>query len=130
MRLSGYESALSRFGMELDPDYLSYEDYNVGAAWDFVSGLIASGRPVDSVIAFDDVMAADLAERLANEGRGDVLVAGFGNFPNLASRVAITIDPHYEEIGYASVSMLAGMIDGERPQRTKFYHKTALVERA
>jgi DNA-binding LacI/PurR family transcriptional regulator len=130
MRLSGYECALSRFGLESDPDYISCEDYNGDAAWEFVRGLLASGRPVDSVIAFDDVMAANLAERLAAEGRGDVLVAGFGNLPSLASGVAITSDPHYKEIGYASVSMLACMIDGERPQRTKFYHKATLVERA
>ncbi|MFA6666525.1 MAG: GntR family transcriptional regulator [Armatimonadota bacterium] len=129
MRLAGHRCALSHFGMEANPAYISYEDYNMDAAWEFVQGLLASGRPVDSVIAFDDVMAAGLQERLALDKRGGVLVAGFGNLPEYQDRVAVTIDPHYKEIGYASVSMLARMIDGERPQRTKFYHKSELVVR-
>ena len=127
--LSGYKVALNKHGIDFDPAYVCYEDYNQESSINFLKSMFEKGLNIDSVIGFDDVMAARIHDYLISEGRKDVLIAGFGNLDEYKNKVTITVEVSYKEIGYNSAMMLFDMINGVKPKQTKYYYEPSLIER-
>ena len=127
--MAGYKLALLHHGISVDEQYVSFEDYDSDAAVAFVENLVECGNPVDSIISFDDIMAAKLHDYMVSRGRKDVLIAGFGNIDEFKDKVAITADLRLQEIGVNIATTLHDIINGNKPAQTKHYYESIIIER-
>ncbi len=129
LRVFGYKPALAKHGLAYRSEYTAYEDYDIDHAIQIVQDILDSGKPLDAVVAYDDMMGGSIRDFLVSRGREDILIAGFGNLPGFEDKVTITTDERLEEMGYNSLKTLFGIMNGEKPERTKFCYDPILIER-
>jgi DNA-binding LacI/PurR family transcriptional regulator len=125
----GYKLAFAKHGLEPSSDRIYYEDYDHNHAIQIVKQVLDSGKQLDAVVAYDDMMGGDIHDFLESIGREDILVAGFGNYSSFEEKVTITADERLREMGYNAMKTLSGMMSGEKPERTKFCYDAILIER-
>jgi len=125
----GHKLALDKHGLEVDPEYIVYEDYDSDNAVRILESMLDKKMEIDAVVAFDDMMGAVIHDFLVSKGREDILVAGFGNYNGFEEKVKITTDGRLFELGYGSIETLYDMINGINPERTKVNYDSILIER-
>ena len=129
LKFFGYKLAMAEHGRSPDFDYIVYEDYNIDRAIEIVAGMLDSGKELDSVLAFDDMMGGAIRDYLVSRGREDILIAGLGNYDGFEDKVTITSDETLHDIGFNSMKTLFDMMNGIKLEKTKFYYDSILIER-
>jgi LacI family repressor for deo operon, udp, cdd, tsx, nupC, and nupG len=136
-RLRGYQEALEKAGIELDPKLvIQLPEINYDMAVSAVAQLLGmSGEnPPDAVFCASDVFAAasiKAAGRLGFSVPGKLIVAGFDNIEiaSMASPTITTIDQPRFQIGFSGTELLAERIANPFAPSRGILLETSLVVR-
>jgi DNA-binding LacI/PurR family transcriptional regulator len=136
LRREGYELALQRAGLTLDPALVrtaASTDYEAGSQ--AASGLLALYDPPTAVFAVSDTLAIGAIKALRRGGRrvpDDVAVVGFDDLPLSAvfEPALTTIAQPMRQLGAAAAEMLLQRLGGERPAARTLAHTIVIRDSA
>lgn len=119
-RVEGATAALASAGLELVGGASLFGQWSEGWGRQCTDMLLKSGRPLDAIIAGNDLVARGVLDQLRESGRAvpeDVAVVGFDNWDvmSAASRPPMTsIDMNLGELGRTVARELFSAIEGEK----------------
>ncbi len=119
-RVLGYRRALEDAGVPVDPRLvLPARDGDPRAGAAAVAALLATGAPVDAVLALDDALAVGALHALADGGLrvpDDVAVMGLGDLaPGWARPALSSVDLGLDDVARTAVAMLLERVGGAGP---------------
>lgn len=133
-RGSGFMAACNKYRVEGNIINVTFEDYRLKKAEDFLNRLLDENPEVDGVFASDDIMAAELLRVCARRGikvPKEMKIVGFddtGGIAELASPAVTTIRQPVREMAWNAVGFINQMFhDHPVPVRTVL--PVELVER-
>jgi LacI family repressor for deo operon, udp, cdd, tsx, nupC, and nupG len=135
-RRAGYEAALQRAGLELDPQLVRVArgtDYSFGM--EAAGALLALEAPPSAVFAVSDTLAIGAIKAFRRAGRRvpeDIAVVGFDNIPlsQMFEPALTTIAQPMFELGAAAATMLLERLAGGTPQSRTLQHALVVRESA
>ena len=118
LREEGYQSALSKAGIALDPQLVYQGDFSEQSGIEAVLRLLALTDPPTAIFAASDAMAQGVMDAIGQRGLRipeDVSVIGFDDIPSAATtRPPLTTLRHpFEAMAHATVQELMRHIRGE-----------------
>lgn len=136
LRREGYELALTRAGIPVDPALIriaSSTDYEAGSQ--AASGLLALFDPPTAVFAVSDTLAIGAIKALRRGGRRvpeDVAVVGFDDLPVSAvfEPALTTIAQPMRQLGAVAAEMLLNRLAGQRPGSRTLAHTIVIRDSA
>ncbi len=136
LRREGYELALKRAGLPVDPALTrtaTSTDYEAGSQ--AASGLLALYDPPSAVFAVSDTLAIGAIKALRRGGRRvpeDVAVVGFDDLPLSAvfEPALTTIAQPMRQLGAEAAEMLLQRLAGERPAPRTLMHSIVIRDSA
>jgi LacI family transcriptional regulator, repressor for deo operon, udp, cdd, tsx, nupC, and nupG len=136
LRREGYEAALKRAGLAVDPVLVrvaSSTDYEAGSQ--AASGLLALYDPPTAMFAVSDTLAIGAIKALRRGGRRvpeDIAVVGFDDLPLSAvfEPALTTISQPMRELGATAAEMLLQRLAGERPLSRTLTHTIVIRDSA
>lgn len=135
-RHAGYEQALRRAGIELDPQLVRIArgtDYSFGM--EAAGALLALESPPDALFAVSDTLAIGAIKAFRRAGRrvpDDIAVVGFDNIPlsQVFEPALTTIAQPMFELGAAAAELLLEQLAGGLPQSRTLQHALVVRESA
>jgi DNA-binding LacI/PurR family transcriptional regulator len=135
-RHAGYETALRRAGIALDPQLVRVArgtDYGFGM--EAAGALVALESPPSAVFAVSDTLAIGAIKALRRAGRRvpeDIAVVGFDNIPlsQVFEPALTTIAQPMFELGAAAAKLLLERLAGGNPQSRTLQHSLVVRESA
>jgi DNA-binding LacI/PurR family transcriptional regulator len=135
-RHAGYEAALKRAGLPLDPQLVRVArgtDYSFGM--EAAGALLALEAPPSAVFAVSDTLAIGAIKAFRRAGRRvpeDIAVVGFDNIPlsQMFEPALTTIAQPMFELGAAAARMLLERLAGGHPQSRTLQHALVVRESA
>lgn len=135
-RHAGYEAALKRAGLPLDPQLVRVArgtDYSFGM--EAAGALLALEAPPTAVFAVSDTLAIGAIKAFRRAGRRvpeDIAVVGFDNIPlsQMFEPALTTIAQPMFELGAAAARMLLERLAGGNPQSRTLQHALVVRESA
>jgi LacI family transcriptional regulator len=133
-RLQGYEDALRRASIALDPDLIAVGDFTTATGRECARQLLSLPRPPTAIFAANDQSAIGAFEAAREAGRRipeDLSVVGFDNIPEASyvNPALTTVDQLIERMGYIATEILVGLIQGNTPDGNLYTIPTQLVVR-
>ena len=123
LRWKGYQRALSRRGLEADPQLVSFtEGYGMDDAYQGVCRLLDRGGPFTALFCISDSMAMAAIKALSDRGRqvprdcSVIAIDGLEQSLYAIPTLTTMVQPA-EEMGRESVAMLAELIEGTGEHR-------------
>ncbi|MDG5806464.1 substrate-binding domain-containing protein [Streptomyces ossamyceticus] len=134
-RVAGYRSALMAAGVPYRPEYVRYGNFMETTAHHRMLQLLDLPEPPTAVFVCSDRMALGAYQALAERGLripDDISVVGFDDLPEArwATPALTTVRQPLSEMASTALRLLAGMMEGDRPEGTRTELSTRLVERA
>jgi len=119
-RFKGYRRALTKHGLEANPDYVVNGQYQDDSGYQGMRNLLALPERPDGVVAYNDPVAAGAIKAILEAGLDvprDIAVIGAGNvhYSDLLRVPLSTIDQSSYAIGETAAGMLAQCIDSKKP---------------
>ena len=135
-RHAGYEQALRRAGIALDPQLVRVArgtDYSFGM--EAAGALLALETPPDALFAVSDTLAIGAIKALRRAGRRipeDIAIVGFDNIPlsQVFEPALTTIAQPMFELGAAAAELLLEQLAGGRAQSRTLQHALVVRESA
>lgn len=135
-RHAGYEAALKRAGLTLDPQLVRIArgtDYSLGM--EAAGALLALESPPSAVFAVSDTLAIGAIKAFRRAGRrvpDDIAVVGFDNIPlsQMFEPALTTIAQPMFELGAAAAKLLLERLAGGHPQSRTLQHALVVRESA
>jgi DNA-binding LacI/PurR family transcriptional regulator len=118
-RLSGYQAALRRAGIELDPALTEHcPDWGLAAGQQAVGRLIDRGAPFTAIFAQSDLIAIGAMQVLRERGLhipGDVSVIGYDDIPVAAfvEPALTTMSQPMREVGELAAGIVLDVLAGD-----------------
>lgn len=133
-RLRAYEDAISRFGLENDPQIVAYGRHVYDGGYAGICQIMDSGASFSAVLASNDEMALGAMQALKERGRRipqDVAVIGFDNRLEGTTQEPALSSVHVPlyEMGYHAVELMIRHFEGTAPLDGMTRMKTRLVKR-
>lgn len=133
-RLYGYEAALDAAGLELDPQLIRSDRFDVAPGARHARELLALAVPPTAIMAADDEMAVGVlaaAHALGVRVPEQLSVVGFDDTPQAAwtTPPLTTVHQHLDGMGRMAVETVLGMVDGRRPASRHVELATSLTVR-
>lgn len=131
-RLQGYQAAIQRLGLPLDPALIAEGDFSQHSGYQAVAQLLPA-QP-DAIFAASDHMALGALAALRAAGRrvpDDVAVVGFDDLPlsGLPEPQLTTIHQPVIRLGHLAAEVLIGLLEGTLTAPYQAVLPTALVIR-
>jgi DNA-binding LacI/PurR family transcriptional regulator len=124
-RYQGYLSALTEAGMELQEDYVVFEDsFNERAGYESTRRLLAQAPRPDAIFAFNDNTAQGAYEAITETGLNvgtDIGLVGYDN-TNICEQLPVKLSSvkfKTYEIGSKAAELLLGIMRGENIPKNK-----------
>lgn len=136
LRHAGYESAMERAGLPLDPQLVRTAtslDYDAGAQ--AAGGLLALLEPPTAVFAVSDTLAIGAIKAFRRAGRRvpeDIAVVGFDDLPLSAvfEPALTTVSQPMRELGAQAAEILLARLAGSRPASRTLPHQLVVRDSA
>ncbi len=133
-RREGYETALRRAGLEVNPELIVRGDYTLPSGHAACRALFALDRPPTALFCANDEMAVGAMSELQEMGLSvpqDVSVVGFDDavFARAYYPPLTTVRQHRVEIGRIAMQLMASVLAGEPGRAGPIIAPTELVVR-
>lgn len=133
-RQLGYEVALRRAGIPLDPTLIQPGDYSYESGLASTQTLLKLSDPPTAIFAANDqsaIGAMQAAQQVGLRIPDDLSIAGFDNIPEGAFTAPplTTVDQSITDMGYKAAQLLIDLIQGNPPESNEFKVPTKLVIR-
>ena len=134
LREEGYRTALSRAGIDVDPDLVRVGGYREESADQPARELLTLPEPPTAIFAANDLSAIRTMAVAASMGLSvpdHLSVIGFDNVPEsaLTTPTLTTINQPIQQMGAEAVGLLISLMDGAEVGATHITLPTDLVER-
>jgi len=131
-RLKGYHTALTKYGIEADPDLIVYGNWERPSGYHLAAYLL--GKDVSAIFSFNDLMASGVYECAAERGLDigkDISLFGFdnqdisqGHIPALS-----TVEPPLNKIGRCAAKIILSQIKRRRMIKKRIFLKCTILKR-
>lgn len=133
-RYDGYCQALREHGMEVRPDYLLNGDYDTEQSYAAFSEFMATGKPVDGVVASNDLAALGVLRYCREHGipiPDRIKVVSFDNteYARITHPALTSIDLKQYDIGVAAANLLIERLENGRTETKNCFLQPVLFER-
>ncbi|WP_345800612.1 LacI family DNA-binding transcriptional regulator [Microbacterium sp. AZCO] len=133
-RLDGYRAAMTSAGLEVDPRWVRYGDFQRDGGERHAMELLRLPDPPTAIFAGNDLQALGVlhaASALGVAVPGDLSVVGFDDLAaaGLASPRLTTIHQPLREMAEQATRLVLRMLDGSPPEVTRVELATSLVVR-
>jgi LacI family transcriptional regulator len=127
-RLRGYQQALERHGLTLDPARVMSREHADEASdvsgYEAMKKLLSAKRPPDGVFCYNDPTAMGAMQAALDQGihiPQDVAVVGSGNvrYAKFLRVPLSTIDQHSDDIGVRAATLALKLIESKTPPKPK-----------
>lgn len=134
-RRKGFQDALERHGLRLDPDVLVEGNYRESGGYEAMRRLLALPNPPTGVFAVNDLAAAGAIRAIREAGLdvpGDISLVGFNDLATVAATAPglTTLRLPVHEMGMAAARRLLAQILGEPDPTEPLVVPVTLVVRA
>lgn len=131
-RLKGYQDALERAGIPLDPQLIASGDYTTKTGITGTQYLLGLDEPPTAIFASNDQMAMgvyQIAEEMGIQIPEELSVMGFDNITESKYMGLTTVDQFISDMGYVATQMLIQIINGLPLEEQTYRMQTQLVVR-
>lgn len=133
-RRQGYEDALRRAGLPLDPGLITTGNFTRATGRDCAQQLLSLAEPPTAIFAANDESAIGAIEAAIEAGRrvpDDLSVVGFDNIPEGAyyKPALTTVDQFIVKMGFTATEMLIRLIQTGHLESARYTMPTQLVVR-
>lgn len=131
-RLKGYQDALERAGIPLDPQLIASGDYTTKTGITGTQYLLGLDEPPTAIFASNDQMAMgvyQIAEEMGIQIPEELSVMGFDNITESKYMGLTTVDQFISDMGYVATQMLIQIINGVPLEEQTYRMQTQLVVR-
>lgn len=131
-RLKGYQDALEKAGIPVDPQLIASGDYTTKTGITGTQYLLGLEEPPTAIFASNDQMAMgvfQIAEEMGIRIPEDLSVMGFDNITESKYMGLTTVDQFISDMGYVATQMLIKIINGVPLEEQTYRMQTQLVVR-
>ncbi|RBW68555.1 LacI family DNA-binding transcriptional regulator [Bacillus taeanensis] len=133
-RLRGYQQAMLKYDLILDPAFIQEGDFSYESGYNQMLKLLALETIPTAVFVFNDEMAVGAIAAVKDSGLNvpkDIAVVGFDNvkMSSVYEPRITTIDQPKYKIGKKAMDLLLKLMSGEGLQKKKFVLKDQLIIR-
>jgi LacI family repressor for deo operon, udp, cdd, tsx, nupC, and nupG len=133
-RLRGYEQAMMKYDLNIDPAFIQEGDFSIKSGYSQMVNLLSLENPPTGVFVSNDEMALGAIKAAKDSGikvPEDIAVVGFDNLKivSVFEPYITTINQPKYEIGKKAMDLLLKLMKGETLQKNKFVLKDELIIR-
>lgn len=133
-RLTGYENALTEFGIDFDKRLVVQGEFSQKGGYEAMNALLAEEPGITAVLVFDDLMAFGAIHQAKEQGRivpDDISIIGFNNTPlsNFVSPPLTTVEIFPYQLGARITEMVIQRIENPGKKDQYDYIGTNLILR-
>lgn len=133
-RYDGYCAALRRNGIDVRNDYLLNGDYTTKQSYEAFGAFMASGKPIDGVVASNDLAAIGVLRYCRENGISipeQLKIVSFDNtdYAHIAQPALTSIDLKQYDIGVAAAQLLMERLEKGRTEPKNCFLQPVLIER-
>jgi LacI family transcriptional regulator, repressor for deo operon, udp, cdd, tsx, nupC, and nupG len=133
-RLGGFQQAMKKHHLKVNPEYIQEGDYGIDSGYDQMVKLLSLENKPEAVFVFNDEMALGAVKAIQDHGLSvpeDIAVVGFDNLKiaSIFNPHMTTIDQPKYEIGKKATNLLLTLMKGGTIEKKKFVLKDELIIR-